>query len=345
MKKIAYLLSCVMLLAATAGCSSDTVPSGDTQTETDLAAAFDEDTSLLKESSGTIGCGYPDAPDEGFVYDGTEVRFTYYVENMGEEEESDAEVGLLFFVDGEVQPFAVDEGDALTEEAVMQEFTLAPGEKREFEVVFQPVSGKEGDVVGIIPAVIWNPHYVPERAETVRFGNCYKMTTNIPLAITMEADGTGEHRASSLQCDVGEIPEEILLQLEGTYASDSYDILDNMVTVEIETANDSHVIALEDGKLDVTINLYGGKQVADKITLFIGNEPVMIEDGDYVEVNTEKGKMCRVQASIDVADLQEDSVMYAFVMTAGEDYVVQDIYMTDPVLVTADNGGADAEGE
>ena len=89
--------------------------------------------------------------------------------------------------------------------------------------------------------------------------------------------------------------------------------------------------------MNVTLNLYGGKQVTDKITLFIGNQPVQIEDGDYTVIHTQKDKMCQVKAQIDVKALKEPAVMYAVAMTSGDDYITQDINMTAPVLIQPGN--------
>lgn len=314
------------------GCTGDGVNDTEKDTE-DLAAALQSDSSLLVESSGSIGFGYLNPPDNGYVYDGSEVRIPYYIENIGAENEPEAKVGLMFFVDGEVQSYSITEDDdKVSDLNSFHFFSLAPGERKEIEAIFKPVSGTAGDAVGVIPAIIWNPKYMPKSEKLARFGNCYSLNANVPLSIQMNENGTGEQKAASLQCDIIDIPEDVLLSLEDLYSNDVYDYLDSSVGFEIETG-DKRVLYADKGKVEVTINLYGGKQVADKITLFAGNRPIKIEDGDYVLVNTQKGKMCQIKATIDVSDLEKNSVMYAIVMTSGNDYLVQDIYITDPVLI------------
>ncbi len=331
MKKINTVLACILMITMVSACSADkeneTAADIEMDTEEEMAAAFADNRDVIKQSSGQIGFGYIDAPDEGYVYDGSEVRFRYYIVNMGDEGEENAQVGLMFFVDGEVQPCTIEGG-----KSTFHFFELAPDERKEFEVSFQPVSGNAGQNIGVIPAVIWSPKAMPGSAEHVTFGNCYRLTANVPLPIRMDADGTGEHQASPASYEILDIPEEVLLSLEGSYGSDVYDYLDGTVEFEIATEG-GPVLYADNGKLDVTLNLYGGKQVTDKITLFIGNEPVTIDGGDYITVDTQKDKMCQIKTTIDVSALEEDSVLYAIVMTAGEDYLVQDIYSTAPVLV------------
>lgn len=328
-KKIAMFLSCILTLMTLTSCAQR-----ETQDTENLKAVFESDNSLLVESSGSIGFGYLNPPENGYVYDGTDVRIPYYIENDGSKNEPDAKVGLMFFVDGEVQQYSIatSEGNKESDLNSFHFFSLAPGERQEFEAIFKPVSGMAGDEVGVIPAIIWNPEYMPESGKIANFGNCYSLNSNIPLYIQMQENGTGEQKASSLQYNIMDIPEDILLSLEGQYSNDVYDYLDSSVGFEIETDN-KRILYSDNGKVEVTINLYGGKEVADKITLFVGNQPIKIEDGDYVQVNTQKGKMCQIKATIDVSELKNNSVLYAIVMTNGNDYLVQDIYITDPVLI------------
>ena len=331
MKQISIILISILLIFAITGCSVEKGTEKSDTTETQLANAFEEDASLLRESSGQIGFGYLFPPEDGYVYDSTEVSIPYYIENMGKENETNAKVGLMFFVDGEVQPCSIFDNDELSAENTFHYFSLAPGERVEFDVKFKPISGTIGEEIGVIPAVIWNPNYMPANSGSIRFGNCYSLSTNIPLTIKMEQDGMNNHTPSSLQYEIMDIPEAIMLSLENVYANESYDILNESVGFEIETEN--NILLAKNGKVDITINLYGGKQVKDKITIFINNQPIEISGGDYIEVNTQNGKMCKVQATIDVSHLESDSVLYAVVMTTENDYVIQDIFMTQPVLI------------
>ncbi|HJC90746.1 hypothetical protein H6B07_12655 [Mediterraneibacter glycyrrhizinilyticus] len=337
MKRTIVFFLCAALCAVSVGCAGRNADSVTENSDKELAEEFNKDDSLLEESTGSIGFGYVDPPQNGYVYDGTELEVPYYIENTGGENEQNAEVGLLFFVDGEAQPYSTNEDGKETDESYMHKFSIAPGDRLDFDAAFTPVSGKEGEEIGLIPAIIWNPDYIPEDLDSARFGNCYSLSANVPLTITMQADGSGIHTPSSKEAEITDIPEDIILSLEDTYSEGAYDFLDDSVGFEIETENDKSVLEAENGKVNVTLNLYGGKQVTDKITLFIGNQPVQIEDGDYTVIHTQKDKMCQVKAQIDVKALKEPAVMYAVAMTSGDDYITQDIYMTAPVLIQPGN--------
>lgn len=330
MKKNIFFLVLVFLLS---GCANNRKEISNEKNNNELMDAFSTENSLFTQSSGAIGFGFLDQEADEYAYNGKDVVIRYYMENLGEANEDIAETGLLLFVDGESQPYKINLNGKESTTETMQKFKLQPGERLEFEIIFTPVSGKKGDKVGIIPAVIWSPNFMPENGEIARFGNCYRLNTNIPLTINMEQDGLNETKNSSTGYNIVDIPQSVLNQYEGVEGMDTYDILDSSVGFEIELPDDKNKLLIKDDKLEVTLNLYGGKQVTDKITLFIDNQPVRIDEGDFVEVKTQKGKMCQIKATIDASSINKNSVLYGVAMTSGNDYTVQDIYITNPVLL------------
>lgn len=330
-KKILFIIG--FALFALVGCDGNDGQNISKETEknnSELAEQFQDDT--VSQSSGMIGYGFQnDSPDQ-YTYRGKAVEIPYYIENMGETGEENANVGLLLFVDGEVQPFFVD-----GKEAVMHKFSISPGERKELKLKFFPVSGEKGEKIGIIPATIWNPDYVPESEERPIFGNCLKLGTNIPLTIQMKEDGKKENKCAVTNARMIDIPEEILAENEISFGEGDYDSLDSSVGFTIEpTKEKTNLLKAENGKADITMNLYGGKQVTDKITVFVNNKPVKIDDGDYVKVKTKKGKMWKIKFSLDVSEYDRLNTIYAVVMTSGEDYKVSDIYQSNILLLTTD---------
>lgn len=334
-KKILLIISAALILLA--GCSgngkNNQIQKESEQNNNELAEQFQEDDAISK-SSGMIGYGFPvDSPNQ-YVYQGAAIEIAYYIENKGKTGEENAEVGLLLFVNGEPQPYSADEGGKKREEAVMQKFSLSPGEKKELKLSFHPISGKKGENIGIIPATIWNPDFIPESKERPSFGNCLQLGANIPLTIQMKSDGKAVYKLAEADAKMADIPEEILAAYEGAAGEDSYDFLDDSVGFTMEPSEkNTRLLRTENGKADITINLYGGKQVTDKITVFINNEPIQINGGNYVEVDTKKGKMWQIRFSLDVSRYGERSTIYAVAMTSGNDYMVDDIYQTSALLL------------
>ena len=65
------------------GCAGRNADSVTENSDKELAEEFNKDDSLLEESTGSIGFGYVDPPQNGYVYDGTELEVPYYIENTG----------------------------------------------------------------------------------------------------------------------------------------------------------------------------------------------------------------------------------------------------------------------
>lgn len=328
-KKILFVISAVLF--ALVGCSANhkqQVNKETGQNNEELVEQFQED-NVMSQSSGMIGYGFSDDSPDQFVYEGEAVEIPYYIENMGEDGENHASIGLLLFVNGEVQPFSVD-----GKEAVIHKFSISPGERKEINLSFFPVSGKEGEKIGVIPATIWNPDFIPVHEERPNFGNCLKLGCNIPLTIQMKTDGKMSNASAQTDAEIMDIPEEILAAYDLVLGEDDYDIMDSSVGFTIAPTKEKvNLLEAKDGKADITINLYGGKQVTDKITVFVNNEPVKIDDGDYVEVKTKKGKMWEIKFSLDVSAYGKLNTIYAVAMASGEDYVVSDIYQSNRLLL------------
>ena len=134
---------------------------------------------VIKESSGQISFGYLHEKKDVYEYDGKDVEIPFYLENQGNKNESATTIGLLLFVDGNVQDYRIEANGKIQ---TMQKITLKPKERKEFKLIFKPVSGKKGDKVGVIPATIWNPDSLPKE-KNPSWGNNQQLSANVPLEI------------------------------------------------------------------------------------------------------------------------------------------------------------------
>lgn len=326
-------ITCVLMILAMmiTGCGTSNISK---QEQKDYKNKFNENETnnndILKESSGQISYGFLDASRNVYEYDGDEVEIPFYIENQGNKEEGAATIGLLLFVDGNVQDYKT-KTNGKTE--IMQKFTLKPNERKEFKMLFKPVSGKKGEKVGVIPATIWNPDSLPKE-ENPNFGNNQQLTANIPLEIQMKCNGRNMFKATNKGVKVGNIPEEILNDYKNLNVSDVYDALDSIVNFTIESNDTNKSILYAKGNtIPITLKLYGGESVNEKITVFINNKPVKIDKKDYIKVKTEKGKMITITTNLDISGYDRINSIYAIVMTSGGDYKLQDIYKTDSLLL------------
>ena len=327
-----YML--LVLAMALTGCGTSSKSERDLKSKATMKNEFEKndkiDEAVKKESSGQFSFGYLDVNKEVYEYDGKDVEIPFYFENMGSENEGTATIGLLVFVDGNVQNYKIKENGKME---TMQKIVLKPKERKEFKIIFKPVSGKRGEKVGVIPATIWNPESIPEEKNPT-WGNRQQFSAGIPLEIDMKCDGTNHLRATNKNVRVSDIPEEILDDNKNVHVSDEYDALDASVNFIMEPSNkDIDILYGKDGKVPITLKLYGGKNVNDKITVFINNNPVKIDKKDYIKVKTEKGKMVTITANLDLSQYDRINSIYAIVMTSGNDYRIQDIYKTESLLL------------
>ena len=74
MKRTIVFFLCAALCAVSVGCAGRNADSVTENSDKELAEEFNKDDSLLEESTGSIGFGYVDPPQNGYVYDGTELE-------------------------------------------------------------------------------------------------------------------------------------------------------------------------------------------------------------------------------------------------------------------------------
>lgn len=332
MKRIVcmVLILTMVIMGCATGSESQKDQEDRTTVENKFAESDGKSKDVIKESSGQISYGYLDENKDVYEYNGKDVEIPFYIENQGQKDEGTATIGLLLLVDGNVQNFRI-KTNGKTE--TMQKITLKPKERKEFKLMFKPVSGKKGEKVGVIPATIWNPDNLPDE-KNPSWGNNQSLTANIPLEIYMKCDGENRLKGTKKNVKTGDIPEEILNDYKDTYVSDVYDSLDTMVNFMIETSDkNKSIIYGNGGKVPITMKLYGGKNVKEKITVFVNNNPVKLDQKDYIEVKTKKGKMLTITANLDLSGYDRINSVYAIVMTSGQDYKMQDIYKTDSILL------------
>ena len=109
------------------------------------------------------------------------------------------------FVDGNIQDYRIEANGKIQ---TMQKITLKPKERKEFKLIFKPVSGKKGDKVGVIPATIWNPDSLPNE-KNPSWGNNQQLSANVPLEIKMKSNGTNQLKATKKHVKVSDIPRKI----------------------------------------------------------------------------------------------------------------------------------------
>lgn len=325
MKHIRYI-ACVLIICMffCSGCSSNpnTSVDLDTSNETDLSSILSDDDEILKKSEGTITMGFQPAEKYEYTYSGSDMEVPLYVGTMDNSE--DVEVAAILFLNGEVQPYSYELNGKVSEKKMVHYFTLGPNEMIYFKALVSPISGEKGDVLGMQFATVFKADYLPTQDGNPSFGNCRKINSTICVPVNMQMDGSNETKADIIETNIADIPEEVMAMLEGLLTNDTDNPLDYSSYLDIKTEDDKNCLYAENGKLRLTIQAYGGKEVIRKITFFINNEPVKVDGYDYVEIKTTTDKMTVFDVCIDVSKYDKLCSFYAVAATAGEDYLIQD---------------------
>lgn len=335
MKKIIIFLLCASMIM-NCGCNNSEVNEPQVS-GTGLENAFEqEDTQKQAYSLGRYSFGFVDISDSTLQYEytGEEVHIKYYVQGAEEDQNKESKLGLLWFTDGIPQPYSIEyENGTEEDEAYMHKFVLKGQEKKEFEVVFKPVAGKKGSSVGIIPATILQPDYQPDSEDNPNYGNYHNLSFNIPAELKIASD-VKETKSADKSVKVEKLSDEILKEYKNTYGTEyTSDDTDPVFELKSDTGENASVIHAQNGKFTLRVQIYGGEEVTNRLTIFVNHEPVKINGKDYSEFKTEKGKVCCIDLTVDAGDLEELNTVYGVIMTAGDDYTVQTIYKTDSVLL------------
>lgn len=339
MNKKKVLATLVIIALMLCGCSNNS-----TETENkDLVEAMEDNQNNKEEpqkdvSYGQFGFGVitEEKGTVSYTYESDNISIPYYVEGLDQSMVSN--FGIIVFVDGIAQPYCIKKEDgSFSEEKYMTRFSLKNKERETFDIVFQPISGKKGEKVGVIVATILAPDYLPESKKNLNFGVYHSLSANIPQQISMKKDGINSSINNQKNVIYGDIPREILEDAKNTYGEDIYDILDYSCVLNIVPQEGENVIYEKNGKIYFKIQTYGGLEVTNRITVFINNHPVKLNrDCDYTEVSMKKNKMVEIDCCVDVSqlhDVKEINSLYAIAMTSGCDYEIQDIFKSDSIVV------------
>lgn len=302
----------------------------------DLTELFDQD--FAAAEVGSFSYGWQDERDV-FSYSGEPLEIPFML--TGTMEGSPQEVGLLLFVDGIAQPYSVafSDGTRLAE-AYMQTFWLEQDVKNVFDLVFQPVTGKNGDSLSVQAVVILKPGYLPENEENPNYGVYHSANITIPLQIAFEKDAPGEgQKAASDSYEIVDIPKAVTDSDEIFGFEDGRDANTVLSVVPAEEEGDG-VIRSGEGAVTFKVRLYGGPEADQNITVFVNHQPVQIGGADYLAVRTQKEKMVEAAVTLDASAFGERNTIYAVASSAGRDSGLTETVKSPSVFFLNREGGA-----
>lgn len=264
---------------------------------------------------------YDPFTDDSLVYDGTPIELSFQIEGDGGE----TNVGLVFFLDGAVQPHQVVRStqtlDGLRPAEELQAVSVhrvAPAETVEITARFTPVTGKKGETLGFARLTMFKPLYLPA-SESETFGLLHDGHPYDWGTVRFEADAPGEVQSPAVPTLSEPIPESWKIVNEsnptGRIKNPTFRLNDG--TGEFMTR--LHVI---DGKAPLRVQLWGGAESDYRVTVFVNHVPVKINGSDSFIIRSLHDQIVSYEFELDLpADLPRLNSLYATSLPVGEGYL------------------------
>ena len=215
-----FLFFSLALVCLLAGCSAPQASDPAPDESNDLDAYFEEEPA--DNEMGSAEFGLQDPMDTVYTYDGESLEIPFSI--TGASSGKTTEIGVLLFVDGVAQPYsAVYEDGTELEESYMQIFNLDYEQQENFDMVFQPVTGKAGETVPVMAVTILEPSFVAEGPDNPRYGFHHQESATTSRQISFATDApTQTLAAAATDYNVVDLPQDILDTLAAWGATDSW---------------------------------------------------------------------------------------------------------------------------
>lgn len=257
-----------------------------------------------------------------FVYDGGEFQIAYQYSVTGK---LDA-VGFLLFLDGQPQPYKVN--DTAAEYEYCHSFTA--GEDQNFSFLFEPVTGSAGDTLTLTVVSITNPDFQPDMESTSSYGWYHKtLDSNIELKFNTDAPAARSDappvREIFTHSDVRE--EKVTAQYVETelpkhgWGGVSMDTLDSGIyyTFSLDggiTYDNLRVSA----PVTLQYTMCGTAGASYSIAFYLDHQPVKIGESTSCSITLSKGGVMELEAVIDPDMLGDFNTLYCVAVPRGEGF-------------------------
>lgn len=322
-EKIATLLCVIQFVLLVCGCNAETSaempvdnlftqPATETAGDTTISTGSDEYDDLKVPSTGYFGLvptmgTETDGDRTYFVYSGGEFHYPFSFMNQGN---SFGEYGLgfLLFVDGIPQPYRMNDAQ---EESYMQ--VIYPGqstdlEPLEYEFVFTPVSGSQGECVEFSVAIVQYPWYYAEASRGIQNTTCLGIShvtlyfeDNPPVQTMPEFSD----RLLSYTVSYEDLTDA---DIAGYSSAELNSILDWSFSADGK-AQGIHYNITENDTVNIHYELFGCKEMEYSLILFADNEPVYT-DPAQTHVVARSGEKTVIDMQVDLSDFDGRCLVY-----------------------------------
>ena len=339
---IAVTLMCGALLSL-AACGNYSIPDSAPPPSQSVAAnpfeeAEDEAGFLAMLTHEVASANFSESGERlPFSYDGGEFRLDYRFSLTGKMDT----VGFLLFLDGQPQPYKVN--DTTAEYEYCHSFPAK--EDQSFSFLFEPVTGSTGDTLALTVVSITNPDFQPDMESTSSYG-WYHKTLDSHIELKFNAD------APTARSDLPPV-REIFSQSEVQEEKVTAQYVENELPkygwggVSMDTLDSGIFYTLSyDGGIvydnlcistPVTLQytMCGTAGTNYSIAFFLDHQPVKLDENTSCSVTLSKGGVMEIEAVIDPDKLGQFNTFYC--VAVPQDGASAPFFKTNSILLYKEN--------
>ena len=257
-----------------------------------------------------------------FSYDGGEFRLDYRFSLTGKMDT----VGFLLFLDGQPQPYKVN--DTTAEYEYCHSFPTA--EDQTFSFLFEPVTGSTGDTLALTAVSITNPDFQPDMESTSSYGWDHK-TLESCVELQFNADAPAAHsglppvREIFSQSEVRE--EKATAQYvenelpQYGWGGVSMDTLDSGIYYTFSCDGGiTYDNLCVSAPVTLRFTMCGTAGTSYSIAFFLDHQPVKLDESTSCSVTLSKGGVMELEAVIDPDMLGDFNTLYCVAVPRGEGF-------------------------
>lgn len=322
MKQRLFIIGLVMSMLLT-GCSYTVPPEEKTSDIQNSENPFEEDTgsNVIGEiSHGPLDISWSEDGDIlPFEYNGGEFSLKYHFSVMGKAES----VGFLLFLNGEPQPYKVDNTAELS---YCHSFPMKDSIEQDITFIFTPIAGNKGDTLNLTVLSLYYPTFQPDMETTSSYG-FYQGILQYHVPIDFHVDAPVDSQPEDLIADIVtglDIREEKFTKefLESELpANGVFDTTAIERTPYFTIAYDG-TLKLDNfnltGKDTVTIRykLCGPEGSKYNTIFYLDHQPISYDHVIAYETTLAKGGVWVAEMTIDVSKLPDFSTFYVISVPA-----------------------------
>lgn len=324
MKKLISGLMTLAILTTFAGCGTSeptdptTLPPLPTQ-ETSAPVSSSEitsDPSVENEEmdAGTLGYGFSQR-NIPHTYTGGEIGLAFELQETGKYAKNGT--GILLFLDGRLQPYKTSEDDTYR---YMHVFAPEEGQMQtdfDGELVFMPVTGKNGEALELHAINISFPDFSYQKDQNIGFKFTFGAVGDSSI-IRFEADAeTLNMQAFPVRSGLSDVQifqED--LKFEDIFDWSETDLEENIedhfwVNGMIDTGSETVYEVTPESEIHLRYEVYGTPYVDFGLTLFVENQPIEVDESCMIPISIERGKKTVVEATLILPDFDGEAPIYA----------------------------------